>query len=282
MHSEWYGMGAETIEVWRTSGQVAFPLTRQIEVAIERGIIGRMACCRFDNTLTFVADNKMVYRLNGYTPLKISHDGIDVAIEDTPDPTDIIATSYAQDGHEFFGIRSMSGNWSFWYDAATQLWSERATYDGALNNPWDIGYTINAYGKAFGGSVSTANVFEFDVKTYADNGTAIVREAVSPILSYGPVPFTMWLLQLDFVTGVGLNSGQGSDPQVMLSFSDDGGRTFSQEILGSLGSIGAYKTPVNFEQLGQTRHGRILKIKTSDPVFSSLMGAYADIELDAA
>ncbi len=281
-HGEFYAMGTETIEVWRVTGDSQFPLGRVSEVAIERGILARMAVARFDNTIVFVGNDKIVYRMEGYTPKRISHDGIDAVLEDATNLDDILATSYSQDGHTFLGIRSRTAGFSFWYDAATSEWTERATYNGLINAPWDIGHTVNAYGKSFGGSISTPNVYQLSMSIFADNEQPIVRESVSPVLNYGPNPFTTHMLNLAFVTGVGLTTGQGSDPQVILDFSDDGGRTFSNEIWEGLGAQGDYRKQVWFWQLGQSLFGRIYRVRVSDPVFASLMGAYSDIEIDDA
>ena len=41
--------------------------------------------------------------------------------------------------------------------------------------------------------------------------------------------------QLTLESGVGLVSGQGSDPQIMLRYSNDNGHTWSDELWGSAG-----------------------------------------------
>ena len=77
-------------------------------------------------------------------------------------------------------------------------------------------------------------------------------------------------------TGVGLNSGQGSDPQIMMMYSDDGGRTYSNELWRSLGLIGEYKTRAIWRRLGQFRQ-RQIKLTISDPVRKLVMGYYTDV-----
>ena len=82
-------------------------------------------------------------------------------------------------------------------------------------------------------------------------------------------------LQLDAETGVGLNLGQGSDPQVMLRFSDDGGHTWSNEHWSSMGAIGAYGTRTFWRRLGMTLklRDRIYELSGTDPVKISIVGA---------
>jgi hypothetical protein len=278
-HRELWLMGEETIEIWHTSGALDFPLARRLEASIERGLVGRTAVTQFDNSLAWVGDDKIVYRANGYTPQRISHDGIDKILEDTPDPSDIIATSYSQDGHAFLGLRSESGNFSLWYDAATQLWHERESsyWDG--QRPWDIGHTYNAYKKSYAGSIVSPTHYEMDVAVHADDGGVIRMESTSPAIASMPNRMTMNMLQFDFEAGVGLTSGQGSDPQAMISYSDDGGKTFSGEITEGIGLIGEYENICRIWQLGQFR-SRIVRVAVSDPVKRCLMGVYADLTVD--
>lgn len=85
--------------------------------------------------------------------------------------------------------------------------------------------------------------------------------------------------QLDIQQGQGLNGNvQGSDPECMLRFSDDGGRTWSNIKQASIGKIGQYKKRAIFRRLGHARD-RVFEITISDPVFIALVGAelYLDV-----
>jgi hypothetical protein len=65
--------------------------------------------------------------------------------------------------------------------------------------------------------------------TFTEFGNVIQAELISPpIHGDGKRVFMPWF-ELDVETGVGLASGQGDDPQIMLSISDDGGRTWSDQ-----------------------------------------------------
>jgi hypothetical protein len=82
-------------------------------------------------------------------------------------------------------------------------------------------------------------------------------------------------LQLDCETGVGLNSGQGSDPQVMLRWSDDGGHTWSNEHWSPVGKIGAYGHRTFWRRLGMTLklRDRVYELSGTDPNKIAIMGA---------
>jgi hypothetical protein len=82
--------------------------------------------------------------------------------------------------------------------------------------------------------------------------------------------------QLDLETGVGLTTGQGSDPQIMLRYSDDGGHTWSSELWVSAGALGNYAHRAIWRRLGRSRD-RIFEIVYSEPTKLALVNAYLDV-----
>jgi hypothetical protein len=124
----------------------------------------------------------------------------------------------------------------------------------------------------------------------------ILREAIVPSPAATPDPtlirrerifrhlseeqqwiFYQWL-QIDCEAGVGLSDGQGSDPQIILQWSDDGGHTWSNEHLLSAGKQGEYgKRSILKQPLGRSRD-RVFKVAMSDPVRWALLNAYFGAE----
>jgi len=68
---------------------------------------------------------------------------------------------------------------------------------------------------------------------------------------------------------------QGSDPQVMLRWSDDGGHTWSNEHWRSMGKIGQTGRRVLWRRLGMTLklRDRVYEVSGTDPVKIAIMGA---------
>ena len=68
---------------------------------------------------------------------------------------------------------------------------------------------------------------------------------------------------------------QGSDPQVMLRWSDDGGHTWSNEHWRSMGKIGETGRRVLWRRLGMTMklRDRVYEVSGTDPVKIAIMGA---------
>ena len=82
-------------------------------------------------------------------------------------------------------------------------------------------------------------------------------------------------LELVAETGVGLVSGQGSDPQLTLEKSNDSGRTWLTMPTKSLGQIGEFKTRVKWSSLGSSRYRRY-RVSISDPVKVVIADAVLD------
>ncbi len=93
-------------------------------------------------------------------------------------------------------------------------------------------------------------------------------------------PDGRWLflrrLELVIQAGVGLTTGYGSDPQVMIQISADGGQTWGPERWVSAGKIGAYDTRALLLNCGRYRDGAI-RVVVSDPVAWSLLSAHGDL-----
>ncbi len=91
--------------------------------------------------------------------------------------------------------------------------------------------------------------------------------------------FRIFLKKLEFEVqrGVGLNDGQGSDPQLMFQLSRDGGKTWGPERSISIGKQGEYSRRAIVRQLGIARNP-VGRITMSDPVFWALCAAYLEAE----
>jgi hypothetical protein len=87
----------------------------------------------------------------------------------------------------------------------------------------------------------------------------------------------MHAFQLDMETGVGLASGQGSDPQVMLRISRDGGHSWGNEHWKSAGKQGKFKHRALWRRLG-TGRDFVFEVTITDPISVALISALLDAE----
>jgi len=162
------------------------------------------------------------------------------------------------------------------FDATTNLWHNRGYWDVATSTykAYRAMWHCFAQGKHLVGDLLRGVIYEMKDDVYTDvGGVAIRRFRRGPHLAQEQLLVVHHFFQLDMDVGVGLNSGQGSDPQVMLRWSDDGGNTWSNEHWRSAGKRGQYRTRVLWNRLGSSRD-RIYEVAMSDPVPWKLVDAF--------
>lgn len=275
-HGELWLFGELTIEVWAVTGAADFPMAQIQSAKIQRGCTSAQSIARQDNALFWVGDDLCVYRANGYVPQRVSTHAIEDALADSvSDITDVIGCSYTQDGHSFYQI-TLPGQWTFVFDNATGIWHERQTYGYSY---WKANFIVQFYGEIFAGHEG-GNMYRLSSGVFTDAGTAIRFETTGPVVHANTAKVGISRLQIDCQTGVGLTTGQGSDPQIMLSWSDDGGRTWSSEHWRTMGAIGAYRTRAIWRRQGKF-YTRIYKAAITDPIMPALIGAYAELDIAA-
>jgi hypothetical protein len=282
-----YVFGTQTTEVFYDSGDV-FPFSRIQGALIDAGCIAPQSIRLLGNAPVWVGQDEngfgMVYKAQGYQAQRISTPAIEAVIRSLGS-TAVAASrayTYQQGGHQFYCL-NISGATSTWvYDASTSFWHER-TYLNLWSEERDrADWHALAYGVNIVGDYDNGNVYQLDPDYLSDNGTSIARTRIAPHLSQDMLNQFHSSFELDIETGVGLDgTGQGTDPQVILSWSDDHGHSWSNEKFKSFGKRGERRTRVKWNRLGRTRD-RVYKIKVTDPVKVVLLGAEVNVEAGAA
>ena len=282
-HREVWLFGANSVEVWYDAGQADFPLARIQGAYNEIGCAATYSVAKLDNGLFWLgADargNGVVYRANGYTGQRISTHAVEWQIQQYGTISDAIAYTYQQDGHAFYVLTFPTANATWVYDVSTQAWHERAGFVDGQFTRHRSNCQMNFNGKIIVGDYENGKLYAFDLQKYSDD-TAIQKWLRSwralPTGQNNLKRSAQHMMQLDCESGVGLDGvGQGTDPQVMLRWSDDGGHTWSNEHWRSIGKIGQTGRRVIWRRLGMTMklRDRVYELSGTDPVKIAIMGA---------
>lgn len=279
---EWWVFGTNSIEIWYDAGLLDFPFQRLQGGFIETGCAAAFSIAKMDNSIFWLGQDArgkgMVYRANGYSPVRISTHAVEWQIQQYSDISDAIAYTYQQDGHSFYVLIFPSANTTWVYDASTQAWHERA---GWKNGEWTrhrSNCQVAYNGLTVVGDYEDGRIYAFDLDYYQDDD-AVQRWYRSwralPTGQNNLKRTAQHTLQLDCETGVGINDGQGSDPEVMLRWSDDGGHTWSYEHWAKMGKIGQFGYRTLWRRLGMTTkiRDRVYEVSGTDPVKLAIMGA---------
>lgn len=112
----------------------------------------------------------------------------------------------------------------------------------------------------------------------AQTSRPIIRDRICPHIWANNKRIIYNRIEFELARGVGLDGAPpvGTDPQIMLRFSRDGGSTFGAEQQVSAGMIGRYGKRVYFNRCGAARD-MVFWVRCSDPVYWSVLSAMLDL-----
>jgi hypothetical protein len=281
-HREVWVFGTNSTEVWYDAGLLDFPLTRIQGAYNELGCAAPYSVAKMDNQVYWLGKDArgqgIVYRAAGYMGQRVSTHAIEWQMQEYADISDAVGYTYQQDGHNFYVLNFPTANTTWVFDVATGAWHERASFDNGQFNRHRGNSQMYFNSQNIVGDYENGKIYKFDLEVYADD-----NEPQKWLRSWRALPTgannlartIQHSLQLDCETGVGLNNGQGSDPQVMLRWSDDGGHTWSNEHWRSMGAIGRFGKRTIWRRLGATMkiRDRVYEASGTDPVRIYIMGA---------
>ena len=276
-HGELIPLGDISTEFWSNTGSVDFPYTRMTGAAVEWGLAARWSVAKFDNSLIWLAKNRMgevqVTRLTGYQPQRVSTFDLENIINGYSSVSDATGFSYLHNGHPFYQINFPTDGESWLYDGASNAWSKMISHGMTRHRAEIATYFLN---RTIVSDNSNGRLYNIDGDVYTENGEEIVSEITTKHVSNNLSRVIIHALQVDLEAGIGLTTGQGSDPQIMLQMSKDGGHTWGAERWRSMGKIGEYKTRAIWYRMGQSRDF-VFRLRISDPVKRVILGAYISV-----
>lgn len=280
-HRELWLFGKTSAEVWINTGNVDFPFERSGNTFIEHGCAAAGTIAKLDNTVFWLGSDDrggaMVWKADGYTPVRISTHAIEFAMQAYSTISDAFAYTYQQEGHAFYVLTFPTANATWCFDVSTGQWHQRAWRDPNTNtlNRHRSNCHVFFNNEHLVGDFETGEVYKLDLDTYSDNGDPILRLRATQCLDSGDGARMFYDdMQVDMEAGVGLNTGQGSAPLLMMRYSNDGGHTWSNIRTKSVGAIGQYGYRAKFGPTGAGRN-RVWEISLTDPVKFCVIGAFA-------
>lgn len=275
-----YMLGDKTTETWWNSGTGRPPFDRLQGGGIPVGLGALHSVAQNDRFIYFLGDDNSVYRVEGSTEQNVTPDTLVKEFSEYDIVSDAIGQTLKFDGQEFYFLTFPTGRKTWIYPEGGEWFQLSSGVSGGryIGNSYAF-----AHRKHLISDYRNGNIYELKRDVYAENGAVIQRVRDSAPLHGGLInqPGKMFELnrfELILETGVGIISGQGSDPQVMLSISEDGGRTFGAEMWGAVGKSGQFQQRVEWHALG-SMESAVFRITVSDPVFWSIHSAAAEIEM---
>ncbi|MDA1095306.1 MAG: hypothetical protein O3A25_18900 [Acidobacteria bacterium] len=275
-------LGEQSGQVWFNNGASPFPYALDPSGLIPYGIAATFSVQEAAESVTWLATTKdgdlQVISALGFRPQRISDYALEFALSQYGTVSDAQGETYRDGGHTFYVLSFPTEGKTWVYDFTTQLWHERGTWISEDNAyvAWRPSWHAYAFGKHLWCDRESGLIYEVSSALSVDAGSRPLRRIRrSPGVVNNGQYVRFQTLEVVLEPGLGLQSGQGSDPQILLRLSDDGGKTWSNERSQSAGKVGQYRTRVVFRRLGVSRH-RVFEIAVSDPIPWRILDAYVD------
>jgi hypothetical protein len=269
--------GELTTEFWANAGLADATGYQRTEVA-EFGILSPKSPATVAGIVYFVAHDRTVRAISGYTPQRVSDHTVERAIESLTDRSLITGFTWVRDGHSFYVINAPG--WSYALDTVTGRWHTRKSYG---SNSYNIGTAVSAFGKVLVGSSTQPIIYEMSPSFFEDAGQPLVSTMTFAPLMYPGKRITVHKAWWDFERGVGTGQGdaQDIDPEIALEWSLDGGATFGGSRLIKLGQQGKRTNDLEAWRLGQCKgQGFVFRVTCSAKVAKAIYQGQAEITLD--
>jgi hypothetical protein len=283
-------IGERTSEVWYNAGNsVGVTFSRIPGVGPQVGCSAQHSITRMGQVLVWLAKNEqgenVVVAQNQYSVQRISNHAVEHAISQYPLVSDAIGYSYEEDGHVFYVLTFPSADITWCFDSSTDQWHKRLSWNastGTFHRHYSNCY-MDLQNLRIVGDYQNGNLYQMSRKYFTDNGNTIRRLRRTPHIWQKPNRGRVFFgqFQVEFTPGVGLQVGQGINPQAMLRYSDDGGFSWSNEIWVTIGAAGETKNRAIWYLLGTARD-RVWEVTFTDPVQCDIIGSSCFYEAAAA
>lgn len=270
-------------EIWVDAGLENFAFQRLQGVYVQEGCVAPSSVARAGRVLLFLSqDNQgqgVVLMMEGYSAKRVSTFAVEWEISQYPTMTDAVGYAYQQSGHMFYVLSFPSANKTWAFDITTGLWHKRGIWNstsgtfsrhpGNAHVLWNGVDVINDY--------NSANLYALSLTALTDNGSPRKwvrswRATKQPSME----PRRFDALQIDMETGAA-TTPIGTNPQLELRWSDDGGHNWSRPMIQAAGATGETALRVKFNRLGSTRRNsgldRIFELSSTDQFAPALIGA---------
>lgn len=291
-----YLLGERTSEAWYDAGSASFPFAPHPSGLMQHGCAAPFSAASVGGMLFWLSQTRdgsgQVVATAGFTPDVVSTFPVSVAIGGYAVIADALGDGYHDQGHTFYVLTFPNAQATWAYDAtpntqmpAEQRWAQRDTWIAETNRSeaWRPCFHTNCFGVHLMLDRASGNILRMSSTLGSDvDGRPIRRVRRPPALVMQNRPVFVALFELLLEPGLGLaGSAQGSDPQVALRISKDGGKTFGSERLRGAGKQGEFGRRTRWFRNGSGRRW-MPELVMTDPIPYRIVGALIEANAGGA
>lgn len=279
LNRELWLVGERASEIWFNAGGANFAFQRIPGAAPPIGTSAPQTIMQAGDSLAWLGRNQngenVCIQTQQYSWKRISQHGVEHQISQYPLVADAFGYAYEEEGHLFCVFTFPTADRTWVYDS-NGTWHERLSYDtttGQFHRERPNCFA-NFQNLRLAGDYQSGEIHQMSRNIYTDAGEPIVCVRRCPHIwskedrkrQFAP------MLQIEFTAGVGLQTGQGENPQMMVRWSSDQGQQFGSEHWAGIGKAGKRKHRAIWRRLG-TYFDRVYEGQFSDPVQRDIVGA---------
>lgn len=288
-HRELWLFGGTKSVVYANTGNTDFPFEVIPGSYIDQGSAATMATVRLDNSVLWIGQddrgNGIAWRAQGYTPQRISNHAVEAEWQKYKTIADAVGYGYQDNGHSFWVLYFPTASATWVYDVATGLWHERGFWDGEKYQAHRSMSHVFAFGKHLVCDWNSGNIYEMSSAIADDFSHEIRRLRRAPYIAEEGrwLFFNRLEIEGDYGNAVRPplldDDGNERGPQIMIRWSDDGCKTWSNEQWLSAGKVGEYKLRAILRRMGRCwgTRGRVYEMVLTDPVDWRITDAYIEV-----
>lgn len=286
---ELWVLGERTTEIWYDAGNATgIPLSPRTGLELQIGCGAANSVVQLDDLIIWLDNRGYIVQSNVSPFVRNNNSGYDIKIVSTESlsadilsystTSDAIAFAYNDRGHLMYQITFPTARKTWVYDYILKVWHERTWYNEIEDREeHHLVQYYTQYGNLhLGAGIRNGKIYLMKPDVYTDNGVAIRRRrTTSPLYD----PNQSSVLSVDSVTVKVATPkiAQSIEPQIMLRYSTDGGHTWSNELMRSIGKVGEYAKRITWNRLG-TGIEWVFEFVITDAFSFSILDAFLQTE----
>lgn len=278
--------GQETSEVWWNSGQANFPFQPIQGGLLQVGLAAVRSPAIVGNGLFWLGQNSrgkaVAFAEQNFVPIRVSNHAVESIWNSYATLSDAIGYGYEENGHTFYVLSFPTANATWVLDTKTGFWTEWDWWNINLAqaNAALARFHCFCFGKHLTLDYQFGNLWQQSLDTYTDPDfndpavTGLVRRLRrSPHICQSKHRQRHVRLEMDVEVGT---APLGVDPLYSMRYSDDGGFTWSNELIRNIGGTGKYANQVVWRQLGSARD-RVYEVVSDSNCSHAWAAAYLEL-----
>lgn len=285
---ELWAFGTDTTEIWYDAANVSgIPLSPRTGLEIQIGCQAPDSITRVDDFIIWLDDRGFIVQSGISSYQRDNNSAYQVQIISTPalanelsqytSLADGIGSTYTDRGNIIYQISFPNQKKTWAYNYTTKLWHQLEYHDSTnfTDDHHLLQYTVANKNIFLGGGVRDGKIYVIDEDVYTDAGEVITRTRTTKHNNQEFQLVGLDVLEIRMESD-SLPTGDGSDPQLTLRYSNDGGHTWSHHLNRSTGKLGEYAKRIRWNRLGIGSEW-VFELTFNDPIKFSIIDAAVTI-----